>query len=165
VRGHLNPGLRLRPRNLLSRLVICGGAVALMAPAVKQACTPSRLALRFWLTDEEKGDANVITDHRYLAVIEARRQSLSDLLRRSAARFGDKAAVVDGDVSFSFAELNAAVTSTAAALQHRGIVKGDREWRSTSAENRGGAQHSVDQLIAHLSGNHCLGICGMPCAP
>jgi fatty-acyl-CoA synthase len=59
-------------------------------------------------------------------VIEARRQSLSDLLRRSAARFGDKTAVVDGDVSFSFAELNAAVTSTAAALQHRGIVKGDR---------------------------------------
>ena len=68
----------------------------------------------------------MIIGHRNLAVIEARRQSLSDLLRRSAARFGDKAAVVDGDVSFSFAELNAAVTSAAAALQHRGIVKGDR---------------------------------------
>ena len=84
------------------------------------------MALRLRLIDEERTDANVITGHRNLAVIEARRQSLSDLLRRSAARFGDKAAVVDGDVSFSFAELNAAVTSAAAALQHRGIVKGDR---------------------------------------
>ena len=116
----------MRPRNLLSRLVTWGGAVALMAPPLKQSCTPGRLRPRSWLTDEERTDANVITGHRYRAVIEARRQSLSDLLRRSAARFGDKTAVVDGDLSFSFAELDAAATSAAAALQRRGIVKGDR---------------------------------------
>jgi hypothetical protein len=30
----------------------------------------------------------------------------------------------------------------------------------------GGAQYSVDQLVAHLSAevNHRLGLCGMPCA-
>ena len=37
---------------------------------------------------------------------------------------------------------------------------------ATSAETRGGAQYSVDQLVAHLSAevNYRLGFCGMPCA-
>jgi len=41
------------------------------------------------------------------------------------------------------------------------------EWRPTSAEICGGAQYSVDHLVAHLSAevNQRLRLCGMPCAP
>ncbi len=56
----------------------------------------------------------------------ARAQGLADLLRRSAGRFPDKTALIDRGRSFTYAELDAAVTSTAGALLDRGLVKGDR---------------------------------------
>lgn len=59
-------------------------------------------------------------------VRQARQQSLSDLPRRSALRTPDKVAVVDGDTTLTFAELDAAVDRTAAALQAAGLEPGDR---------------------------------------
>ncbi len=56
----------------------------------------------------------------------ARQHSLGDLLRRSANRFPAKLAVKSGDTSLTFAELDAAVSRTAAALTAEGLAKGDR---------------------------------------
>jgi fatty-acyl-CoA synthase len=60
------------------------------------------------------------------ATITARRQTLGDLPRRTALRLPDKLAIVDGDVRLTFAELDAAVGRTAAALAAAGMSKGDR---------------------------------------
>jgi fatty-acyl-CoA synthase len=54
----------------------------------------------------------------------ARRQSLGDLLRRSAERDPGRTAIVFGDVRQTFAELDATVNRTANALAERGIAKG-----------------------------------------
>jgi fatty-acyl-CoA synthase len=56
----------------------------------------------------------------------ARSQSLGDLPRRSARRFPDKIAIVDGDVRLSFAGFEDAVGRTAAALAAAGLAAGDR---------------------------------------
>ena len=56
----------------------------------------------------------------------ARQQSLGDLPRRSARRLPDKVAIIDGDVRLTFAELDAAVDRTAAAMADAGLAKGDR---------------------------------------
>jgi fatty-acyl-CoA synthase len=56
----------------------------------------------------------------------ARRHSVGDLPRRSAMRFPDKTAIIDGEVSFSFAELDMVVGGAAAAMSEAGISKGDR---------------------------------------
>ena len=56
----------------------------------------------------------------------ARQHALGDLPRRSAHRHGGKLAIVDGDTRFSFAELEAVVDRTAAAIDAAGLVKGDR---------------------------------------
>ncbi|MFI1462439.1 fatty acyl-CoA synthetase [Nocardia carnea] len=56
----------------------------------------------------------------------ARRHTLGDLPRRAARRERDKTAVVDGATSLSFAEFDAAVDRTAAALVHAGFGKGSR---------------------------------------
>jgi fatty-acyl-CoA synthase len=58
-------------------------------------------------------------------IAQARRQSLGDLLRRSAARFPQKTALVYGDLRQSYAELDSVVNRTANALADRGVVKGD----------------------------------------
>lgn len=55
-----------------------------------------------------------------------RRQTLGDLLRRSAARTPGKTAVICGDVSWTYAEFNAIVDRLAAGLAARGIGKGER---------------------------------------
>ncbi|WP_035856563.1 acyl-CoA synthetase [Cryptosporangium arvum] len=60
------------------------------------------------------------------AVSQARQHALGDLPRRSARRFGDKTAIIDGGTRFTFAELDAVVDRTAAALDAAGLVKGDR---------------------------------------
>ena len=57
---------------------------------------------------------------------QARHQALGDLPRRTARRFPDKVAVVDGDTRITFAELDAMVARTAAALHEKGMTKGDR---------------------------------------
>jgi fatty-acyl-CoA synthase len=59
-------------------------------------------------------------------VAAARAQGLADLLHRSAARVGGKTALIDGDTTFTYAQLDAAVSATAAALLDRGLTKGDR---------------------------------------
>ena len=58
----------------------------------------------------------------------ARQHALGDLPRRSARRTPDKPAVLDPThgVSLTYAELDACVEATAAALQAAGLAKGDR---------------------------------------
>jgi fatty-acyl-CoA synthase len=55
-----------------------------------------------------------------------RRQTLGDLLRRSAARSPDKLAVLCGGTGWSYAEFNAIVDRLAAGLAARGVTKGER---------------------------------------
>lgn len=55
-----------------------------------------------------------------------RRQTLGDLLRRSAARTPGKTAVICGETSWTYAEFNAIVDRLAAGLAARGVVKGER---------------------------------------
>jgi fatty-acyl-CoA synthase len=59
-------------------------------------------------------------------VVRARRHALGDLPRRTAQRVPGRPALVDGDVRLSFTQLDAAVDAAAAALDARGLVKGDR---------------------------------------
>jgi fatty-acyl-CoA synthase len=59
-------------------------------------------------------------------VDQARQQSLGDLPRRTARRVPDKLAIVDGDTRLTFAELDALVDRTAAAMHDAGLAKGDR---------------------------------------
>ncbi|CCD91086.1 putative AMP-dependent synthetase and ligase [Bradyrhizobium sp. ORS 375] len=55
-----------------------------------------------------------------------RRQTLGDLLRRSAARTPGKTAVICGETSWTYAEFNAIVDRLAAGLASRGVAKGER---------------------------------------
>jgi fatty-acyl-CoA synthase len=59
-------------------------------------------------------------------VSSARQHTLGDLPRRTAQRVPDKVAVVDGDTQLTFAELDAYVERTAAAITAAGLGKGDR---------------------------------------
>ena len=56
----------------------------------------------------------------------ARRHSLADLLRRSAARYPDRVAVIDGPRARTYAELDAEASRIANALHARGLGVGDR---------------------------------------
>ncbi|HWV56979.1 MAG TPA: acyl-CoA synthetase [Longimicrobiales bacterium] len=56
----------------------------------------------------------------------ARRHTLGDLPRRTAARVPSKTAIIDGETRLTFAELDAAVNRVANALVERGFAKGDR---------------------------------------
>ncbi len=49
-----------------------------------------------------------------------------EFLARSAAVYGDRIAVVDGDRRFTYAEFNQRVHRLASALQRRGVAPGDR---------------------------------------
>jgi len=60
------------------------------------------------------------------AIRRARQHSLGDLLRRTALRYPDKLAVVDGPRRVSYAEFDASVNRCANALAARGLAKGDR---------------------------------------
>ena len=55
-----------------------------------------------------------------------RRQTLADLLRRSARRFPDKTAIICGDTAWSYAEFDAICDRLAAGLARRGVGKGAR---------------------------------------
>jgi fatty-acyl-CoA synthase len=61
-----------------------------------------------------------------IAVTRARQHSVGDLLHRTARRYPDKPAVVDGDRRVTYAEFDAAVNRMAHALTTRGLGKGDR---------------------------------------
>jgi fatty-acyl-CoA synthase len=59
-------------------------------------------------------------------VARARGHALGDLLHRTAARMPGKLALVNGDLRWTYAELDAAVNRAAGALAARGVVRGDR---------------------------------------
>lgn len=59
-------------------------------------------------------------------VVQARSHTLGDIPRRSARRFPDKTAIVDGDVVLTFAEFERLVDRAAAALHDNGFGPGDR---------------------------------------
>ena len=61
-----------------------------------------------------------------MSIVTARRQTLADLLRRSARRFPARMAVEFGDVRWSYAELDTVVDRLALSLQARGVSPGDR---------------------------------------
>ena len=56
----------------------------------------------------------------------ARRQTLADLVRRSARRYPAKLAIVCGDTRWTFAQLDTVVDRLAAGLAARGVAPGDR---------------------------------------
>lgn len=55
-----------------------------------------------------------------------RRQTLGDALRRTAARFPARTAIVCGKTAWSYAEFDAIATRVAAGLAARGVAPGDR---------------------------------------
>ncbi len=55
-----------------------------------------------------------------------RRQTLADLLRRTAARLPDKPAVRCGDTAWTWAQFDAVVSRLAAGLHAEGVAPGDR---------------------------------------
>ncbi|HSW24002.1 MAG TPA: AMP-binding protein, partial [Burkholderiaceae bacterium] len=55
-----------------------------------------------------------------------RRQTLADLLRRTAARLPDKPAIRCGDTAWSWREFDAVVSRLAAGLHAEGVAQGDR---------------------------------------
>ncbi|WP_326546439.1 acyl-CoA synthetase [Mycolicibacterium sp. ND9-15] len=57
---------------------------------------------------------------------QARRHTLGDIPRRSARKQPDKTAIIDGDVTLTFAEFDALVDRAAAALRDNGFRPGDR---------------------------------------
>jgi fatty-acyl-CoA synthase len=59
-------------------------------------------------------------------VSSARQHTLGDLPRRTAQRVPDKVAIIDGEKRLTFAELEAYVERTAAAIAAAGLGKGDR---------------------------------------
>lgn len=56
----------------------------------------------------------------------ARSQSIGDLPRRTAQRHPGRTAIIDGDTSLTFAELDRLVDGTAAAMAQAGVAQGDR---------------------------------------
>ncbi|HET6547400.1 MAG TPA: AMP-binding protein, partial [Solirubrobacter sp.] len=59
-------------------------------------------------------------------VARARRDTMGDLLYRSAARYPDRIAVAYEDLRVSYAELDETANRVANALAERGVRKGDR---------------------------------------
>src|SRR5215469_2043412 len=57
---------------------------------------------------------------------ELRRQTLADLLHRSAKRFPNKSAIICGDTTLSYAAFDALCNRLAAGLAARGVHKGTR---------------------------------------
>lgn len=55
-----------------------------------------------------------------------RRQSLSDILRRSARRYPDRPAITCGDTSWTYGEFDALVSRLAAGLAEQGVGHGTR---------------------------------------
>jgi fatty-acyl-CoA synthase len=58
--------------------------------------------------------------------MQVRSHSLGDIPRRSARRYPDKVAIVDGDLALTFAEFDELVDRAAAALRDNGFAPGDR---------------------------------------
>ena len=67
-----------------------------------------------------------VADHPFADIAGARQHALGDLPRRTARRFPDKVALIDGETRLTFAELEAVVDGTAAAIAGAGLTQGDR---------------------------------------
>ncbi|MGV0652405.1 acyl-CoA synthetase [Mycolicibacterium thermoresistibile] len=65
-------------------------------------------------------------DDLHAVVASARGHALGDIPRRSARRHPDKVAIIDGDVTWTFAEFEHWVDRAAAALSDHGFAPGDR---------------------------------------
>ncbi|WP_167102816.1 acyl-CoA synthetase [Mycobacterium sp. DL592] len=59
-------------------------------------------------------------------VRSARSHSIGDIPRRTAGRYPDKVAIIDGEVTLTFAEFDELVDRAAAALDDNGLGPGDR---------------------------------------
>ena len=59
-------------------------------------------------------------------ITRARQHAVGDLLHRTARRYPDKLAVVDGDLRVTYDEFDLAVNRAAHALADRDLAKGDR---------------------------------------
>jgi fatty-acyl-CoA synthase len=59
-------------------------------------------------------------------IARARSHSIGDIPRRSARKYPNKIAIIDGDTTLTFAEFDRLVDRAAAALQDRGFGPGDR---------------------------------------
>ncbi len=70
--------------------------------------------------------ATVATAAIAATVATARRQTLADLVRRSARRHPSRLAIVCGDVRWTYAEFADVVERVAAGLASRGVATGDR---------------------------------------
>src|SRR5690606_19304879 len=71
----------------------------------------------------QSADRSSIPDDPYAA---ARQHTLGDLLRRTAARFPGKTAIVCGNVSWTYREFDTVCNRVANGLAARGITTGDR---------------------------------------
>jgi fatty-acyl-CoA synthase len=58
--------------------------------------------------------------------MQVRSHTLGDIPRRSARRYPDKIAIIDGDVTLTFAEFDELVDRAAAALRDKGFAAGNR---------------------------------------
>lgn len=58
--------------------------------------------------------------------MQVRSHALGDIPRRSARRYADKNAIIDGDVTLTFAQFDELVDRAAAALRDNGFSPGDR---------------------------------------
>ena len=61
-----------------------------------------------------------------ISITSVNRNTISDVIRRSATRVPDKTAIVFDDRTWTYAELESAVTSVARHLVSQGLEKGDR---------------------------------------
>jgi fatty-acyl-CoA synthase len=71
------------------------------------------------------GDTNVNASSEDL-IARARSHSVGDIPRRVARRTPEKVAIIDGDVTMTFAEFDAAVDRASAALRDNGFDPADR---------------------------------------
>ena len=61
-----------------------------------------------------------------MSIEQVRQHALGDVPRRTAARYPDKVAIVDGATTLTFGQFDRAVNRVSNALRERGLGKGDR---------------------------------------
>ena len=82
------------------------------------------------MTDEEKARFNLLNKENLEFLMDryngVNRWVIADMVRRTAYHYPDKTAVIFGDISLTYAELEAACNCTANALAGLGVQKYDR---------------------------------------
>jgi fatty-acyl-CoA synthase len=78
------------------------------------------------MSTADTATATTFGDELGTAIARVRRDTMSDLLWRSAVRHPDKHAAIVGDQRTTYAELDATANRVANALAERGVRKGDR---------------------------------------